>query len=221
MATIIKHETFERASGMSLRQVAYDLTDMAAEADDYLGGVRREAAKIVEQARREAATVRQEAEAAGRRAAEEAIERVLDEKVARQMKTLTPALQAAAEQIREAKHDWLRQWETSAIGLAAAMAARLVRGELAARPEISVAWLREALELVAGAGEIAIHLSTADYTALERHAAALAAAMHPTATVRLVSDPSITPGGCRVATNFGSVDMQLESQLHRMTEELS
>ena len=102
-----------RASGTAFRHVAYDLTDMAAEADGYLGGVRREAPKIVEQARREAAAIRQQAEAAGRRAAEEAIERILDEKVAKQMKTLTPALQAAVAQIRRGQ-----------AGLAAALGTR-------------------------------------------------------------------------------------------------
>ena len=59
MATIIKPESLTQASGTAYRHVAYDLTDMAAEADDYLGGVRREAAKIVDQARQEAAAVRQ------------------------------------------------------------------------------------------------------------------------------------------------------------------
>jgi F0F1-type ATP synthase membrane subunit b/b' len=132
MATIIKPEMLT-ASGTALRHVAYDLTDMAAEADGYLVGVRREAAKIVEQARRDGAAVRQDAEAAGRRAAEEAIDRILDEKVAQQMKTLTPALQAAAQQIRDSQQSWLKQWESAAVELACAIAARLVRGELAWR----------------------------------------------------------------------------------------
>lgn len=221
MATIIKHEQLRQASGTAFRQVAYDLTDMAAEADDYLGNVRREASKIVEQARRDAAAVRQEAEAAGRKAAEQAIERILDEKIAKQMKTLTPALAAAAAQIQDAKQGWLEQWEQRAVALAAAMAERLVRGELARRPEISLQWIREALELVSGSGEFAIHLHPGDFETLQRQAAQLAAAMHPTATVRLTADPTVTPGGCRVATEFGNVDMQIETQLERIKQELS
>jgi flagellar assembly protein FliH len=221
MATIIKHEDLRRASGTAFRHVAYDLTDMAAEADGYLGSVRREATKIVDQARRDAASVRQDAETAGRRAAEEAIERLLDNKVSKQMQTLAPALQAAIEQIREAKAAWLRHWETSAVDLAAAIAARLVRGELTRRPEITLAWVREALELVAGGGEFAIHLNRQDHAVLARQIEQLAAAMHPTATVRLVPDETVSPGGCRVATEFGSVDMQLESQLERIKQELN
>jgi flagellar assembly protein FliH len=220
MATIIKPEMLT-ASGTALRHVAYDLTDMAAEADGYLVGVRREAAKIVEQARRDGAAVRQDAEAAGRRAAEEAIDRILDEKVAQQMKTLTPALQAAAQQIRDSQQSWLKQWESAAVELACAIAARLVRGELARRPEISLAWMREALELATGAGEIVIHLNPADHATLERQTAQLAASMHPTAKVRLAADATTSLGGCRVTTEFGTVDMQIEAQLERITQELN
>src|SRR4051812_26658619 len=111
MATIIKKHIPDQVSGTALRAVAYDLTDMASQADDYLGSVRREAAQIVEQAKREAAAIRQNAEAAGKQAAEQAIDRVLDQKVAQQMKTLTPALQAAVRQVEDAKQAWLRHWE--------------------------------------------------------------------------------------------------------------
>jgi flagellar biosynthesis/type III secretory pathway protein FliH len=221
MATIIKSDAGERGSGMALRHVAYDLTDMAAGADDYLAGIRREAARIVEQAERDAAAVRQQAEAAGRRTAEEAIERILDEKVAKHMKTLTPALAAAAEQIRDARQDWLRHWETEAVSLAAAIAQRLVRGEISRRPEIGVAWIREALELAAGSGEIAISLNPADHATLQRQVDEIAAAMHPTATVRLVADERIAAGDSRVVTEFGSIDQQLDAQLERIKEELS
>jgi len=36
-----------------------------------------------------------------------------------------------------------------------------------------------------------------------------------------VADPDITPGGCRVDTQFGSIDQQLETQLARIEEELT
>ena len=103
MATIIKTHGGHSASGPTLRGAAYDLTDMAAQADQYLAQIRTEAIKIVEQARQEAASVKQQAEAAGKKAAEAAIERILDEKVAQQMRTLTPALQAAAKQVEDAQ----------------------------------------------------------------------------------------------------------------------
>jgi flagellar assembly protein FliH len=194
---------------------------MAAQADHYLATVRRQAAEIVEQARQEAAAVRQNAEAAGRQAAEQVIERILDEKVARQMKTLTPALQAAVKQVEDAKQDWLRHWEASALDLALALAARVVRGEIERRPEISLQWLREALELAAGSTEVTIRLHPGDQQTLAGQAPQLAAVFTRMATVNIVADESISPGGCRLITEFGAIDQQLETQLARIKEELS
>lgn len=221
MATIIKTHMPQQASGTAFRGVAYDLTDMAAQAEDYLGAVRSQAVQIVDQAKREAAAVRQDAEAAGRRAAEQAIERILDEKVAKQMKTLTPALQAAVKQVEDAKQDWLRHWESTAVDLAVAIAGRLVRGELQRRPEISGEWLRESLQLAAGSGDVTVRLNPADQQTLERQVKQLAAVFAPLATVTVMADEAITPGGCRVITEFGAVDQQLETQLERIKQELS
>jgi flagellar assembly protein FliH len=221
MATIIKTHVPEQLSGTAFRAVAYDLTDMAAQADGYLGTVRGQAAQIVEQAKRDAAAIRQQAEAAGRCAAEQAIDRILDEKVAQQMKTLTPALQSAVRQVEDSKQAWLRQWESAAVDLALAIAKRLVQGELARRPEISLQWIRESLELAAGSGDVTIRLNPADEQTLRRQVEQLAGAFSPLATVNVIADAAISPGGCRLNTEFGVIDKQLDTQLDRIKEELS
>jgi len=221
MATIIKTHMPQQPSGTAFRGVAYDLTDMAAQADQYLAKVRAEAAKIVDQARQEAEAIRQSAEAAGRQAAEQAIERILDDKVAKQMKTLTPALQAAARQVADAKQDWLRHWESAATDVALSIAARVVRGEIERRPEISVDWIRESLLLASGKGTVTIQLHPGDYETLERQVRQLSAAFAPLAAVNVVADEAITPGGCRLLTEFGAIDYRLETQLERIKQELS
>jgi flagellar assembly protein FliH len=38
--------------------------------------------------------------------------------------------------------------------------------------------------------------------------------------VRIVADAAVTAGGCRVETEFGQLDQQLEQQLARIEEEL-
>jgi flagellar assembly protein FliH len=221
MATIIKQYEPQRQSGSALRAVAYDLTDMAAQADNYLGTVRGQAAQIVEQARQEADAIRKNAEAAGKRAAEQAIERILDEKIAQQMKTLTPALQSAVRQVEDAKQQWLRHWEGCAVELAVKIAGRLVRGELQRKPELSAAWIREALQLAAGSGDVTIRLNPADQQTLAKQVAQLAAVFAPLAKVTVVPDESISLGGSKLVTEFGSIDEQLETQLERVKEELS
>lgn len=221
MATIIKTHGGQTASGPTLRGAAYDLTDMATQADQYLAQIRAEAVKVVEQAQQEAAAIKQQAEAAGKKAAEAAIERILDEKVAQQMRTLTPALQAAAKQVEDAKQEWLRHWERTAISLAAAIAERLVRAELTRRPEITLEWVREALQLAAGSGDMMIQLAPADQSTLKKQVQQIASVFAPLAHVTITASEAVTPGGCRVVTEFGVIDQQIETQLSRIKEELS
>jgi flagellar assembly protein FliH len=221
MATIIKSETQTHPSGTPLRRVAYDLNDLSGQADQYLDRVRIEAGKIVLQAKQDAEKVRTQAEQAGRKAAEEAIEKILDDKVAKQMRTLTPALESAVAQIVDSQADWQRHWEKSIVQLACTLAKRIVRRELQHDPEISLEWIREALALAGGAAEITLRLHPTDLVTLRSQVEQLAAVFSPAAPARLVADESITLGGCRVETQFGSIDQQLETQLARISEELS
>ena len=220
MATIIKRESPLHASGIELRKVAYDLTDMTNQGDTYLHEVRAEAVKIVQQAEQEAAQIRQEAEVAGKQAAESAIERILDEKVAKQMKALTPALSSAVKQIEDSRQDWLRHWESSATQLACAIASRIVRRELQHQPEIALQWVQEALQMCAGAAEITVRLHPSDHETLGKQVCQLAEVFHPAASAKIVADPSLSVSGCRIETEFGSIDQQLETQLERLQQEL-
>ncbi|MCA9259719.1 MAG: hypothetical protein KDA61_10990 [Planctomycetales bacterium] len=221
MATIIKPDSPLYPSGAAVRQVAYQLAEMDSQADDYLQSVRNEAMRIVQQARSEAEAVRREAQEAGRAAAEAAVEEILDKKVSQQMATLLPAMQKAVAQVNDSRHDWLRHWEETGLQLALAIAERIVRSELSRRPEISVEWLREALQLSAGAGEITIRLNPQDEGTLSRHVDQLAAIFAPNASTHVVPDPNVSLGGCRLETRFGAIDQTIETQIARIAEELS
>lgn len=220
MATIIKTPSEALPSGTPLRQMAYDLHDFSGQADDYLKRVRAEAAKIVLQAKQEAEKVRSQAEQAGRQAAEAAIEKILDEKVAKQMQTLAPALQQAVGQIADSQADWQRHWEKSIVQLACALARRIVRRELSHQPEISLDWIREALALVSGAGEVTVRLNPNEVSTLRNQVEALVAVFSAAAPAKVIADEAISAGGCRIDTQFGSIDQQLETQLARIAEEL-
>ena len=221
MATIIKSPVETFSSGTQLRQVAYDLEDFSGQANDCLQRVRAEAAKIVLQAKHEAEKIRAQAEQAGRNTAQAAIEKILDEKVARQMQTLVPALEQAVAQIVDSQADWQRHWERSVIELACALARRIIHRELSHQPDIALQWIREALELVSGAGEITVRLNPNDVTTLRGQVDALLEACGPAAQARVVADESISVGGCRIETQFGSIDQQIETQLARIAAELA
>jgi flagellar assembly protein FliH len=49
----------------------------------------------------------------------------------------------------------------------------------------------------------------------------LIAEMQKLAPAELVADATVSPGGCRVDTQFGCIDQQIEAQLARIRDELS
>ncbi len=213
MSTIIRATDRNR----STQTVAFNFDDMAARADQYLGKVRGEVKGIVAQAQQEAAAIRQRAEQEGRQAGMQAVEQSVREQLA----TALPALKQVIEDLGHAKQEWLRNWETSAVHVASAIAARLIRQELASQPEIALRLVREALELAAGSARLRIHLNADDCKAMGQHVEMLIEELAPMADAEIVPDAAITPGGCRVETQFGIIDQQFESQLKRIEEELT
>ncbi len=201
--------------------VAFNFDDLASQADRYLGEMRQQAAAILAEAKRQAETIRVQAEQQGRQAAIDAAEKVLDEKVGKQMATLLPALRKAVENVEVAKAAHLTHWEKNVVHLAARIAARVIRRELTTTPEIPLTLLREALELALGSAKLTIRLNPADHATLGGQAAALAQQFARLGPVQLLADVELSPGGCRVETEFGLIDQTIEAQLARIEEELA
>lgn len=218
MATIIKAGSeVSSSSGQEIQPVAFDFGDMAQQADRYLDEVRRQAAQIIQQAHQEAEQYRRRAEEEGRKVAQAAVEKLLDEK----MKTLLPALRKSIEDIHHSKAEWLRYWERSAVKVAGAIAGRLIRRPLAETPEITLELVREALALAAGSSEITLRLHPQDHENLSGQTQTLAAELTKLSSARVIADPTIELGSCRVDTEFGSIDQQFQAQLERIEEELA
>lgn len=213
MATIIR----AAESPQSHHGVAMNLDDFAAQACQYLDDIKLEAAQLVEQARQEVESIRQQAEVEGRQAALRAVEDVVAERLAPALL----ALRQAAADLQQTRQAWLSHWESAAVHLSAAIAARVIRGELRRQPEITLTLVREALELAAGSPGVRLHLNPEDYRLLESQVRTLIDAMSTLSGAEVTPDISIGRGGCRVETSFGTIDQQFEAQLQRIEEELS
>jgi len=216
MTTIIKATDH----GAAIQRIAFNFDDMAERANRYLDEVREQAKEILAKAAEDGQRIRKQAEEAGRRAGEQKVDEKLDQKVGQQMQTLLPALRQAIEDIQHARHAWLTRWEQQGVHVAAAIAARVIRRELAATPVISLDLLREALDLAGGGGRLRVRLSPPDHAALGAQASRLVEQCARLAPAEIIADESITPGGCRVETEFGAVDQTIEAQLKRIEEEL-
>lgn len=186
----------------------------------YVGQVRSEAARIVSEARREAVQIKAQAQTEGKQAAMQAVEASLRTRLDQQLGSVLTALEKAVAEIAQSKGAWQQRWEEQALKLAAAIAGRIVRRELRADPEITIAWVREALQLAAGSGRVVLRLNPQDQTALGDRIHKIIGAMNRLGEVRVEADPGVSLGGCLVETEFGSLDQQLETQLARLAEEL-
>jgi len=213
MSTIIKATDHDAA----VQTPAFNFDDMAVRANQYLDEIRTEAVAILTKAKEEAEAVRSEAEVEGRKAGRKVVEQMVRE----QLTTALPALKQVVHDIGQAKQAWLRQWEKSAVHMATVMAGRLVRRELPKLPDVTLTLVREALELAVGSPELTIRLNPADHKMIDKDVELLASQISALGAVRLVADPEITPGGCRVETQFGVIDQQFEAQLARIEEELT
>ncbi len=200
--------------------VAFNFDDVTTQASACLDQVRAEAARILAAAHEQADAVRSEAEAAGRRTAQESIDRLLEEKLASRLDGLVPALAQAATELQQAKQAWLAHWERQAVHLATAIAERVIRRELRESPQIPVDLVREALQLAAGPSRLRVLMHPDDVRTLGAQLAPLLQSVGPGASAELVADAAIEAGGCRVETECGSVDQQFSVQLARIEEEL-
>jgi flagellar biosynthesis/type III secretory pathway protein FliH len=142
------------------------------------------------------------------------------EDVAQHVAGALPAIRQIVAQLNDAQAEWQRQWEQSAVRVATAIAERVIRRELDRRPEITLELVSEALRLTAGATDVSVRLNPADHERLGPQVNRLAEAIGQLAPTDVVADPEITPGGCRVVTKFGEVDLQIESQLRQIEQEL-
>lgn len=217
MPTVIKASDRQRG----IHDVAFNLEDLSLRADGYLQKIREQAGQILLKATQDAEGIRQAAAHEGRLAAEREIDQLLEAKLGERLETLLPALHSAIEEIARSKQAWAAHWERQVVRLAAAMAARVCRRELEKQPEIPLQLVKEALELSTGGAQVRVLLHAEDLASLGGQLQKLAGELSRLAPAEFVAHDRIARGGCRVETDYGSIDQQFERQLERIEQELT
>jgi len=149
------------------------------------------------------------AQEAGRAEGERAgYERGLAEGLEQAEAGLASAAQAvarAAEALVAERGAALRNATDLALAVALAVAKRIVRCEIARGPEVAARAIEAALAEAADATVVRLRVNPGEKGKLEEH---LAGRDLP----ELVADPAISPGGCVVETDCGSLDATVEAQ---------
>ena len=213
-------------------KIVFNYDDLRQRCEEYIEQTRAQTRQMLVAAQREAEEIRHRAFEEGRetgrrdglsqadveieqRAGEQA-----EQKAREMLRTTIPALQAAAEEIALERDRWLAHWESSAVGLAAAIAEKLLRHELNRQPDVITDLLRETLELAAGSPSIRLRLHPDDLQLLGEQAEDVVRSMASCGDAELSPDLAISRGGCVIETRHGIIDAKLETQLQRITSEL-
>ncbi len=130
----------------------------------------------------------------------------------------TAGMLSAMEEELAALPERLAQ-EVAAVALETA--ARIIRAELAVRPERVVDVARGAIRRATDRDRLLAHVNPADLAVMREATAGLVDQMGGIHRFDVIEDPRIAPGGCVLETPSGDVDARIESQLSRILEGLS
>ena len=151
----------------------------------------------------------------------EKVQREAEIQLGAKLETLLPALSTMIERLDMAKQSFLQQWERSVVKVAEAIAAQAIARQLPEMIDVPLRLLREALELGTGSTSVRIRLNTDDYETLRPQMDILIREMTRSVPTEIVSDISVSPGGCILETPQGTIDNRIETRLDRIQEELS
>lgn len=207
---------------------AFNFVDLRTEAEGILSEARRAADELLTRARGEVDALHEQTRLAAREAglheAQTQIEQLTDEAASRrvdaQLETALPALHAAAEALQAERDRWLIRWEQTAVRVGVGIAEKLLKTQIATRPELASGMIAEALRLAAGQPRVTVHLHPEDLAAWGDRALRIVESLTACADSTLVPDSHIARGGCRIQTQHGEIDARVETMLERLAAEL-
>ncbi len=214
MPSLLRGATLAEAPvELSLRTRPQAPPPMPGSPEAVMQAAQRDAEHVIAAAHAEADALRagahQEGYAAGHAAARDEVAQVLSA-----LMMAGGALAARAEELEQ-------EAEREATALAVEVAAKLLRAEVAVRPERVADVVRGAIRRAADRSALVVMVSPSDLAACRAAAPEILTDMGGIGRLDVVDDPRIVPGSCVLQTVAGDVDATFESQLARVLEALS
>ena len=166
-----------------------------------------EARHLLEAAQKEAADIVASAE--GQRAA--AVEAGYRQGFGRAAAEWADTIRAARERVQGA----LEEARPQIVRLALKVAEKILRQRIEAAPEAIVPMIDEALRSFQGQNpmRLVIHVNPADHSVLEARRQRWLDRQPLIGSLSIVADEAVSRGGCRLESDFGTVDATIETQL--------
>ncbi|MCA9022221.1 MAG: hypothetical protein KDA74_18860 [Planctomycetaceae bacterium] len=227
-AKLLKADAF-RALGS---KIAYNFNDIEKRCEEYILNVRNQTRQMIIDAQAEAEQIKQEAYQAGKQQGQAEGSREIESQVQSRSETLAnqiveeklgtvfPAMQAAVEGLQQEQVNWRQTWDTTAVKMCLVIAEKMVRHEIKSHPETVKPMMSEALKLASGTQHVRFQLNPTDVVHLGPNTQNFITNLTGCQTCEIIEDESISPGGCIIETQHGTIDARIETQLDRIFQEL-
>ena len=206
----------------------FSLRDVEAQAQMILDDARREAARIIREAKDEASDLEHDSVAIGyHQGWTQGVDKGKDAGQDRafhdcgpQVQAAIEALTSAADAMAKATAELESDLVNDAVELSIAIAERITRRAGLIDPAVLAENLREAMKLAARSNRICIAIHPRQMELLQQLLPALKMDWPAMENAQIVADETVSCGGCRVATSHGQVNADLQAQLDRIALKL-
>lgn len=127
-------------------------------------------------------------------------------------------LEEALRQMENIKKQISLTLEKETLGLALAVAKKIVGHEMKHNTQAIIKVVKEALSKVVDDNKIMVRLHPSQIQILERARGEFASLVNKVEAIGFEADPSLTPGGCVVETSFGEIDARIDRQFQVIEE---
>lgn len=222
MASVIK---FHRQSENAPHGESFNFEDVAARARQYIAAARQQATETLESAQQDAERIRREAVEIGRRESAMEIEELCESRATEiatgRLEQSMADIRQLAALINDDTNDWLRQWQHATIPLAISIAEKLVARQIELDASVLMDWLEEGIRLSQGARKISVAMHPKTAQRLESALNAYAQELSNNVQLDFIQDETLDEHGMVLRTEDGKIDLQLSSQLERLSVELT
>jgi flagellar assembly protein FliH len=135
------------------------------------------------------------------------------EEMRSQIESIGESFVKSLEELASFRTEMRARYERELLELALGVARKVVRQELAERPEIWLGMIRHAVRRAVDRERIAIRVPRRLMAFLREGLPELRASLEDVKELELVEDPSLPDGGCVIESRFGDIDIGVETQL--------
>ncbi len=208
--------------------VPFSMKDIELTAKQMLLRAQQQADQILAEAEGQGEVMRQQMQVQGR---DEGYEQGLEEgreagrqqamqEYQQQLAEVHAAMGQALVQFEQSRQDLQRDVLREVVGLAAAVARRVTCRQSLIEPQVLQENLVQALRLVVHRADVRIVVNPAQRETIEQLLPQMALAWPQLQHATIAEDPAVHPGGCRLSTDAGDIDADINTQLDRIIAEL-